>query len=84
MPLDRIRRGDAIARHLQRQTGGRWAVWYGHTTGRLWAVCRGGYWPGLVEAGTAAEMMMRIGEVDAWYLGPRCAMRRTATGAWAA
>jgi len=81
---NRTQLGQEAAKNIQRQTGGRWVVWYGRATGRLWAVCRAGYWPGLIEATSAIEMLTRIGEVDAWFIGPRRTMRRTASGAWAA
>jgi len=83
MTLDRIQRGDETARNIQRQAGSHWMVWFGHSTGRFWAVCRGGWFRGLLEAASPLEMLSRIGEVDAWHgtAGFR-SPRRAATGAW--
>lgn len=67
MTPDRSQRGDEIARNVQRQTGGRWVVWFGHFTGHLWAIPRGRYWDGHIEAVSAVELLARIGEVDAWF-----------------
>jgi len=83
--------GDQIARSLEQQTGGRWVIWYGHHTGRFWAIPRGRHWNGLIEADGALEMLIRIGEVDAWFGidGTTPARRRAETvpvrtpvGAW--
>ncbi|MBA9001996.1 hypothetical protein [Thermomonospora cellulosilytica] len=56
-----------IARNVEQQAGGRWAVWYGHATRRFWAVPRGKYWDGHIEATNALELLARIGEVEAWF-----------------
>ena len=74
--------GDQIARDLQKQTKGRWVIWYGHHTGHFWATTRGAYWPGLIEAGDVPALIRHLAEVDALFGTGRPAIR-SASGAWA-
>jgi hypothetical protein len=60
---------DEIARQLQARTRGRWLCWYGHRTGRYWAI-RTGQGPfRLVEGPTPKDLAIAMGEVDAFYGG---------------
>jgi len=82
---NRTQLGQEAAKNIQQHAGDHWVVWYGRATGRFWAVCRGGWFRGLLEAASPLEMLSRIGEVDAWHgtAGFR-SPRRAATGAWKA
>jgi hypothetical protein len=61
---------DALARHLQARTNGRWLCWYGHHTHRFWAMPTPTGLPILIEGETAADLTRAIAEVDAYYGGP--------------
>lgn len=74
--------GDRIARDLQKQTHGRWVIWFGHHTRSFWAATRGAYRPGLIEAGDVPSLIRRLAEVDALFGTGRPAVR-SASGAWA-
>ena len=74
--------GDRIARDLQKQTKGRWVIWFGHHTRSFWAVTRGRHWNGLIEARDVPALLRRLAEVDALFGTGRPAVR-SASGAWA-
>lgn len=60
---------DEIARQVQARTHGRWLCWFGHSTGRYWAIRTV---PGLfrlVEGQTPKDLIIAMGEVDAFYGG---------------
>lgn len=74
--LLRIVPEDIAARRFQRHTGGRWVIWYGHATGRFWAMPRPpNPWRGLVEAATLESLAARLTEIDTFH-GLRPAIRR--------
>jgi hypothetical protein len=57
---------DEIARGLQELAGGRWLCWFGHATGRYWALRRP---PGtclLIEGRTPEELRTAMSEIDSF------------------
>jgi hypothetical protein len=60
---------DDTARRLQEHTSGRWSVWYGHSTGRYWAIRKPPGIYGLVEGATPDDLITAMNEVDAFYGG---------------
>jgi hypothetical protein len=57
-------RHDEAARAVQARTGGRWACWYGHSTGSYWAFPKLGP-DRLIEGRTHLDLIAAMGEVDA-------------------
>jgi hypothetical protein len=58
---------DDIARRLQGHTGGRWSIWYGHSTRRYWAIRKPPGTHRLVEGATPDELITAMNEVDTFY-----------------
>ncbi|MFB9249400.1 hypothetical protein ACFFWE_14245 [Sphaerisporangium melleum] len=56
-------------RVLNRRFGG-WSVWYGSATGRWWALApRWGHGlVGLIEAGSAEELVLRMNQIEMAHL----------------
>ena len=62
---------DEIAARLQARTHGRWLCWYGHTTGRYWAIRKPSGPYRLVEGATPKDLAIAMGDADAYYRGQR-------------
>jgi len=68
-----LRRGpqDVSARIVQDRTLGLWQCWYGHTTGRFWALPpRSHPWKKLLEEDTPEALCAAVEQIDHFYGGP--------------